>query len=169
MNKIVKHLTTGLLLTFTLQGTVLATELTPNTPSPQKDTEIHIQKLKPTFHYVHAASKILENKYGVTAADIEKAEKDGKTFFDLAKSKGLSDADFRNAIISPKLKAIEDAIATGELTKEKAEQRKTEAKENIQKWDGKIVDVKDRCNNKEHRKGTCDNKADKNIDTANEQ
>jgi hypothetical protein len=168
MNKIIKHLATGLLVMFTLQSTVFATEITV----PKKDGEIHTHKLKPALHYGHAASRILENKYGITSADIEKAKKEGKTFFDLAKSKGVSEADFRNAIISPKLKAIDASIATGELTKEKAAEFKSKIKESIISWDGKIVDSKDRHTLKEDEKDAKENSEsteNKSSENTNEQ
>jgi polyhydroxyalkanoate synthesis regulator phasin len=168
MNKIIKQLSIALFLVSTLQFTAFGTEITV----PKVEEEIHNQASRWTNHYSHAASKILENKYGISSADIEKAKKEGKTFFDLAKTKGVSPADFKAAIISPKLKAIDASIATGELTKEKASDLKAKLKESISKWDGKIEDPKHRDIPKEENeaeKDTPENTEPNNPENKNEQ
>jgi polyhydroxyalkanoate synthesis regulator phasin len=168
MNKIIKQLAIALFLVSTLQFTTFATEITV----PKVEDEIHNRISRWTNHYSHTASKILENKYGMCSADIEKAKKEGKTFFDLAKTKGVSEADFKAAIISPKLKGIDAAVATGELTKEKASDLKTKLKESISKWDGKIEDSKHRDmpkEDKEEKKENTDNPQNNNPENQNEQ
>ena len=168
MNKIIKQLTVALFLVSTLQFLAFGTEITV----PKVEDEIHNRTHKWTHHYYHTASKILENKYGISSSDIEKAKKEGKTFFDLAKTKGVSQADFKAAIISPKLKAIDASLATGELTKEKASDLKTKLKESISNWDGKIEEPKHRDIPKEEteeQKDNTDNTENNNPENQNEQ
>lgn len=165
MKKIIKLLALSLFLVFALQGTVLASELPSLKKGAEKETKVEDKAFKETRHFSHSASRILENKYGVKSEDIEKAKTSGKTFFDLAKDKGLNETDLKSAIIAPRLKALEEAVNTGELNNEKAEEIKSKTKENIEKWDGKIED------NKEHKeKDKGDNKCkDNKCKTPNEQ
>jgi hypothetical protein len=153
MKKIIKLLALSLFLVFALEGTVFASELPSLKKGSDQDTKIESKAFKETRHFSHSASRILENKYGIKAEDIEKAKTSGKTFFDLAKEKGLNEADLKAAIIAPRLKALEEAVNTGELSNEKAEEIKTKTKENIQEWDGKIENFKEhKEKDKDHNK-----------------
>lgn len=101
---------------------------------------------KHSNRFTFAAINILVNKYDVKTADIDKAKAEGKTIFDVAKTKGLTEVQIKELIITPKIKAIDEMILTGELTKEKGELIKTNLKASIDKWDGKITDLKDHDN-----------------------
>lgn len=88
------------------------------------------------FKAVHS---VLENKLGFTKTQIEDAAKAGKTAFDLAKEKGMTEDQLRSAIVDAKSKKIDQLVSEGKITKEKSDTIKANLKDKIQKWDGSLV------------------------------
>lgn len=86
---------------------------------------------------------VLKNKLGYTEAQISDAAKAGKTAFDLAKEKGMTDDQLRNEIIKAKSQKIDKMVAEGKIEKDKADTIKANFKAKIQKWDGSLVHKKD--------------------------
>lgn len=87
---------------------------------------------------------VLENKLGFTKPQIEDAAKAGKTAFDLAKEKGMTEDQLRSAIVDAKSKKIDQLVSEGKITKEKADTIKSNLKDKIQKWDGSLVHKADK-------------------------
>ena len=110
---------------------------------------------KKYHHWGHSAINILKNKYGVKSEEIEKAMLEGKTIFHIAKDKNVTQEDLKALMMSPKIKAIEEMVVTGELSKENADNMKIKLKEGLDKWDGKFEHMKSK---KSIKKGTKDNK-----------
>lgn len=74
---------------------------------------------------------VLKNKLGMTDIDITEARNSGKTMYEIAKEKGLSEDDFKAALLEEKYKAIDDAVTKGTITKEQGEEYKTQIKNNM--------------------------------------
>lgn len=81
---------------------------------------------------------ILEKDLGYTKEQIKSAADSGKTAFDLAKQKGITQDKFRTMIIDKNSQNIDKAIADGKIPKEKADEMKSSFKTKIQSWDGSL-------------------------------
>jgi Protein of unknown function (DUF2680). len=86
---------------------------------------------------------ILENK-GFTKAQIDDAAKAGKTAFDLAKEKGMTEDQLRTAIIDAKSKKIDQMVTEGKITKDKADTIKSNLSNKIKQWNGSLVHKTDK-------------------------
>jgi len=89
--------------------------------------------------YHNPAYSVLENKLGFTKAQIDDAAKAGKTAFDLAKEKGMTEDQLRSAIIDAKSKKIDQMVTEGKITKDKADNIKSNLTTKIKEWDGSLV------------------------------
>lgn len=85
---------------------------------------------------------VLENKLGYTEAQIEDAAKSGKTAFELAKQKGISEDQLRSMIVDAQSQKIDQMVSKGRITKDKAATMKADLKTNIQKWKGGLMQKK---------------------------
>lgn len=81
-------------------------------------------------------TSILKNKLGMTDAQVEEALKSGKTMWEIASEKGMSEEDFRNAMVEEKTKLIDEGIKNGTITKEEGDQLKENLKNNIESCPG---------------------------------
>lgn len=86
-------------------------------------------------------------RLGISEEEEEKAEKSGKTLFQIAKEKGHNESEVRTIVIEEKNKAIDEAVSSGKLTKEKGETIKAKIKERVESWDGSF--------NHEHKEKHC--------------
>jgi hypothetical protein len=59
---------------------------------------------------------ILKDKLGITDAEITAAFDAGKTMYDLAKEKGMTEDEFKTALLEERNKAIDKAVAAGTIT-----------------------------------------------------
>jgi hypothetical protein len=138
----------SLLILSTIGSTALALEGANPTPvqPPSNITQPrphgHIKPKERPNHYMYSAIAILKNKYGVTDQDLEKAKTEGKTIFDIAKAKGLSEDKLKANIITPRLNLIKEMLATGELTTDNADMLNKRIKSDINSWDGKLTGAK---------------------------
>lgn len=80
--------------------------------------------------------KILEDKLGLTEQQITEGLNSGKTMYDLAKEKGMTEDQFKAALLEEKNKAVDDAVAAGKITKEEGETIKANLKNNIDNCTG---------------------------------
>jgi hypothetical protein len=87
--------------------------------------------------FCNPAYSILESK-GFTKTQIDDAAKAGKTAFDLAKEKGMTADQLRSEIIAAKSKKIDQAVADGKITSEKAGTIKANLPTKIKEWDGSL-------------------------------
>lgn len=83
-----------------------------------------------------SAISILKDKLKLTDADITKARESGKTLRDLALEKGMTEDQFKQAMIDSKNKSIDEAVKNGTLTKEEGDKIKATIKNNVQNCDG---------------------------------
>lgn len=95
------------------------------------------EKIK--HHFGHGSlNSIVKAKLQLTDADMENALKSGKTAFDLAKTKGITEKQLKAYILEEKFKAIDEAVKLGNVPAEKAEKIKSRMTEKVEKWDGRL-------------------------------
>lgn len=85
------------------------------------------------YDYVEA---ILKNKLGMNDKEITDGLNSGKTMYDLAKEKGMTEEQFKTALLEEKNKAIDKAVADGKITKEEGENLKAIVKNNVDNCTG---------------------------------
>lgn len=81
-------------------------------------------------------TSILKNKLGLTDADLADAQKEGKTLYQLATEKGMTEEQFKTYLLEEKSKAIDEAVGKGAITKEEGDTLKANLKVNIQNCPG---------------------------------
>ncbi|MCT8978597.1 hypothetical protein N4T77_18565 [Clostridium sp. CX1] len=64
---------------------------------------------------------LLRDKFGISDSDIAAAKNSGKTLYDLAKEKGVTDEQFKSAMVEERTKTIDEAIQNGSVTKEQGD------------------------------------------------
>jgi hypothetical protein len=79
------------------------------------------------FPIVEEAAEIL----GLQVDKVKQSLRDGKSLLDLAKEQGLSEADFTNRLLAVRNTKIDEAIKSGNITKEKADKVKAKMQEHI--------------------------------------
>lgn len=90
-----------------------------------------------------AVYRVLKNKLGFNDTEIENAVKEGKTAFDLAKTKGYTQDQLRTIIVEEQSNKIDEKVKEGKVTKETADKIKADFKTKMQSWDGSLK-VKER-------------------------
>ncbi len=81
-------------------------------------------------------SSVLKDKLGMTDKEITDALNSGKTMYDLAKEKGMTEDQFKAALLEEKNKAIDKEVSSGTITKEQGEALKENIKNNISNCTG---------------------------------
>ena len=84
-------------------------------------------------------TNMLKSKLGLSDKDISEATSSGKTPYELAIEKGMTQESFKTALLEEKSKAIDDAASKGTITKEEAENLKANLNTNIQNCTGSFV------------------------------
>ncbi|MBU5483594.1 hypothetical protein KQI86_04580 [Clostridium sp. MSJ-11] len=69
-------------------------------------------------------TSILRDKLNMSDKEIEDALNSGKHMWEIAEEKGMSNEDFKNAMVEGRTKAIDEAIKNGTITKEEGERFK---------------------------------------------
>ncbi|WP_315116978.1 hypothetical protein [uncultured Clostridium sp.] len=77
-------------------------------------------------------TSMLKNKLNMSDKEIEDALNSGKHMWEIAEEKGMSNEEFRNAMLEERTKAIDGAVSSGEITKEEGERFKEDLKNNIE-------------------------------------
>jgi polyhydroxyalkanoate synthesis regulator phasin len=132
----VKLMTTLALALSLSIGVVTANAATAPTPSDSTQKIEH--KVGKDNEHVGSIHSILKNNLGFTDAQIDNGRNSGKTAFDLAKEKGKTPDQLKAMIIEAQSKRIDEAVANGKITKEKAVTAKTNLKTKMQNWDGNL-------------------------------
>lgn len=117
-------------------GTVFATETTTNTKS---NVAIHqalgMGRITGIRGYDYVTS-VLKNKLGLTDKEITDGLSSGKTVYDLAKEKGMTEEQFQAALLEEKSKAIDEAVTKDTITKEQGDALKETLKTNMSSCTG---------------------------------
>ena len=74
---------------------------------------------------------VLKDKLGITDAEITAAFDAGKTMYDLAKEKGMTEDEFKPALLEERNKAVDKAVAAGTITKAEGDSIKETLKNNM--------------------------------------
>lgn len=85
------------------------------------------------YDYVES---ILKNNLGMTDKEITDGLNSGKTMYDLAKKKGMTEEQFKAALLEERNKAVDKAVADGKITKEEGESIKVRLKNNLESCTG---------------------------------
>ncbi len=85
--------------------------------------------------YDYIAS-ILKDKLGLTDEDLADAQRSGKTPYELATEKGMTEEQLKAYLLEGKSKAIDGAVSKGTITKEEGESLKAKLNTNIQNCPG---------------------------------
>ena len=85
------------------------------------------------YDYVEA---VLKSKLGLTDKEITDGFNSGKTMYDLAKEKGMTEEQFKAALLEEKNKAVDKAVADGKMTKAEGDTLKETLKNNIDSCTG---------------------------------
>ncbi|WP_143315160.1 hypothetical protein [Clostridium sp. HBUAS56017] len=75
---------------------------------------------------------VLKDKLGMTDNEISTGFNSGKTIYDMAKEKGMSEADFKKALLEEKSNAIDEAVSAGNITKAEGDSMKAKIESNSQ-------------------------------------
>jgi polyhydroxyalkanoate synthesis regulator phasin len=84
------------------------------------------------YQYVSNVLKSL----GLSDTDITNARNSGKTLYDLAAEKGITQEEFKAALLNEKTKAIDAAVENGTITKEEGETLKANLRTNMDNCTG---------------------------------
>lgn len=128
-------------LSITLMLGLAATAYAAETTAPQTNNTIH-QRFgmgmgkAAGFNGHDSITSVLKDKLSLTDKEITDWLNSGKTLYDLAKSKGMTDDQFKAALLEERTKAIDEAVAKGTLTKEQADIMKENIKNNINNCTG---------------------------------
>jgi len=81
-------------------------------------------------------ANILKSKLGLSDTDITNSINSGKTLYDLATEKGMTQDELKAYLLEERSKAIDDAVSKGTITKEEGENLKANLNTNIQNCTG---------------------------------
>lgn len=81
-------------------------------------------------------TNVLKDKQGLSETDITNAINSGKTPYDLASEKGITQEQLQASLLEEKSKAIDDAVVKGTITKEEGENIKANLSTNMQNCTG---------------------------------
>ncbi|MBU5592865.1 YckD family protein [Clostridium sp. MSJ-4] len=73
----------------------------------------------------------LAKKLNMSIDELSKLRAEGKTFYQIAKEKGLSDEDYKSVMKEARMATIDKAIEEGKITKEQGDEIKAKIEENM--------------------------------------
>jgi hypothetical protein len=79
---------------------------------------------------------VLKNKLGMTDTEITDGFNSGKTMYALAKENGMTEDEFKAALLEERNKAIDKAVTDGTITKENGDSMKETLKNNMDNCTG---------------------------------
>lgn len=85
------------------------------------------------YDYVQS---ILKNNLGMTDKEITDGLNSGKTMYDLAKEKGMTEEQFKAALLEERNKDVDKAVADRKITKEEGDAMKVTLKNNLESCTG---------------------------------
>ena len=122
-----KSFITSLVVALTLVGgaTAFAASTVASTPSASNPVGncLYYGKSIAMSGY-SSVTNVLKSKFGVTDGEINKATQSGKTLYDVAKDKGVTDDQLKGAVLDERTKAIDQAVKDGTMTKEQGDSMK---------------------------------------------
>lgn len=128
-----KKIVIALILTLILGvgGSALAFGATTNNPIVNSAAHqgLGMNRMTGVRGYDYVTS-VLKNKLGLTDKEITDGLSSGKTVYDLAKTKGMTEEQFQSALLEERSKAVDEAVTKGTITKEQGDALKAALKAN---------------------------------------
>jgi predicted transcriptional regulator len=81
-------------------------------------------------------TNILKSKLGLSESDITSAQDSGKTLYDIAIEKGMTQEQLRYSLLEEKTKAIDNAVSNGTISKEEGDEMKENLEANMENCTG---------------------------------
>jgi len=131
--KIAIALTLTLILGAT--GTVFAAETSQSAEPTTIHQALGMARATGLRGYDYVTS-VLKDKLGLTSAQVTDELDSGKTVYELAKEKGMSEEAFQAALLAEKSKAVDTAVTKGTITKEEGAILKENLKTNSESCTG---------------------------------
>lgn len=126
-----KVLVTLTVIALLAMGSITAFAAAPDAPNPANPVQNCLYYGKATaMRGYNIVAGVLKNKFGVTDEEIGKAITSGETLYDVAKDKGVTDDQFKSAVIEERIKTIDQAVSDGTITKEQGDFMKERIKTN---------------------------------------
>lgn len=114
-------------LVLVTSGVVFAAEASTTTPITTVNRKALGMAMTTGLRGYDYVTSVLKNKLGFTDTQITAGLASGKTVYELAKEKGMSEEQFKAALLAEKSKAIDASVTKGTIAKEEG----TTLKENI--------------------------------------
>jgi len=126
-----KKIAIALTLTLALSatGVVFAAETSTTTPTTAVHQFLGMARATGLRGYDYVTS-VLKTKLGFTDTQITAGLDSGKTVYELAKEKGMSQEAFQAALLAEKSKAVDASVTKGTITKEEGATLKEDIKTN---------------------------------------
>lgn len=135
-NKISAVMCIVIILIFGIASNVYA--LQPNNSENKNYSKSEKCKKNHNDKYHKLSKTLLLQSLGLKENEVKAARKSGKSIVDLAKEKGKTLEEIKAAMIDAKIKAIDQAVKDGKLTKEEGEKKAARIREKITNWDGSV-------------------------------
>jgi len=123
-----KKLILGLTIAITMGLGVTAYASTESTTATHQSAGLRIVTGMRGYDYVES---VLKNKLGMTDEEITAGLNSGKTMYNLAQEKGMTADQFKTALLEEKNKAVDKAVADGNITSEDGDSLKETLKNNV--------------------------------------
>lgn len=137
--KVVKTSVIALALTLGVGATAYASTKTVNNQKPGLYRFLNIKGYE-------VISDMLKEKFGLTDKQITDSLNQGKSYYDIAKEKGMTLDQFKEAALTEKEEVIDKAVKDGTLTKETADDIKSKIEQNIETCNGTCMQGQGRNN-----------------------
>lgn len=127
--KVIKTSVIALALTLGVGATAYASTKTANNQRPGLHRFLNIKGYE-------VLSDMLKEKFGLTDKQITDSLNQGKSYYDIAKEKGMSIDQFKKAALTEKEEVIDKAVKNGTLTEKTADDLKNKIEQNIETCNG---------------------------------
>ena len=121
-------------------GTVFAAEATINAKNNMATHQALGMNRMAGIRGYDSVTSVLKNKLGLTDKEITDGLNSGKTVYDLAKEKGMTQEQFQAALLEERSKSIDVAVTKGTITKEQGDTLKENLKANQANCTGNFGD-----------------------------
>ena len=123
-----KKLIIALTMTITMGLGVTAYASTESTNATHPKAGLGMVTGMRGYDYVES---VLKNKLGMTDEEITAGLNSGKTMYTLAEEKGMTEDQFKTALLAEKTKAVDKAVSDGNITNEEGDSLKETLKNNV--------------------------------------
>lgn len=130
-----KNLILGLAVTLTMGLGVTAYAATAETTTNYTHQRAGLSRVTNMRGYDYVES-VLKDTLGMTDSEITAGFNSRKTMYDLAKERGMTEDEFKTALLEKRNSAIDSAVSNGIITKEEGNSMKEILKNNMESCTG---------------------------------